>query len=125
LKYNRPDNLSSHPESEVKRSFIQLWRSGKANFRSESGSGLEHSFAERILSSLTFIVIIICLALWITVFLLLKDRLFTETLSGNIFTNLNCLTFFGGLAIAIFIGAQAGNYLRRTFWRRMTRKRKQ
>jgi hypothetical protein len=124
LKYNRPDNLSSHLEAKVKRNLIQLWRSGKANFRSED-PGLERSCTGRILSSLTFIVVIFCLALWITIFLLLKDRLFTETLSGNIFTNLTCLIFFGGLATAIFVGAQAGNFLRRTYWRRMTRKRKQ
>jgi hypothetical protein len=108
----------------MKNRFNQLWRSGKAAIRTENYPGLEHSCAGRILSSLTFIVIIICLGLWITAFLLLKDRLFTETLSGSIFTDLTCLTFFGGLAIALFIGALAGNFLRRAFWKRLTRRRK-
>jgi hypothetical protein len=108
----------------MKKRFIQLWRSVKAIIRSENDPGMEHSFAGRILSSLTFIVIIICLGMWITTFLLLKDRLFTETLSGSIFTDLTCLTFFGGLAIALIVGALAGNFLRRAFWKRQTRRRK-
>jgi hypothetical protein len=108
----------------MKKRFIQLWKSSKAANRAENDPVLERSCAGRILSSLTFIVIIICLGLWITAFLLLKDRLFTETLSGSIFTNLTCLTFFGGLAIALFVGAMTGNFLRRAFWKRLTRRRK-
>jgi hypothetical protein len=108
----------------MKKRFIQLWRSSKASIRTENDPGLERSCAGRILSSLTFIVIIVCLGLWITAFLLLKDRLFTETLPGSIFTNLTCLTFFGGLAIALIIGALAGDFLRRAFWKRLTRRRK-
>ena len=78
---------------------------------------LERSCARRIINALTFIVIIICLGLWITTFLLLKNRLSTETLAGNVLTNLTCISFFGGLAVAIFVGALAGNFLRRTFWK--------
>jgi hypothetical protein len=108
----------------MKNRFTQLWISRKSILRSESGSGRERSCAGRILSSLTFIIVIICLGMWITAFVLLKDRLFTETLSGTIFTDMTCLTFFGGLAIAIFIGALAANFLRRAFWKRMTRRKK-
>lgn len=107
----------------MKNRFIQFWRSSKAAIRTENDPELERSCAGRILSSLTFIVIIACLGLWITAFLLLKDRIFTETLSGSIFTNLTCLTFFGGLVIALFVGALAGNFLRRAFWKRLTRRR--
>jgi hypothetical protein len=108
----------------MKSRFIQLWRSSKAAIRAENYPGMERSCAVRILSSLTFIVIIICLGVWITAFLLLKDRLFTATLSGSISTNLTCLTFFGGLAIALFVGAMIGNFLRRFFWKRLTQRRK-
>jgi len=107
----------------MKNRIIQLWRSGKATIRSQNDPGLERSCAGRLLSALTFIVIIIFLGLWITTFLLLKDNLFAETLSGNILTDLTCLTFFGGLVIAIFVGALAGNFLRRVFWKRRIRKR--
>jgi hypothetical protein len=108
----------------MKNRFIDLWKSIKAAFRAEKFPGMERSCSGRILNSLTFIIIIACLALWIIAFLLLKDRLFTETLTGNILTNLTCLTFFGGLAIALFVGAMLGNFLRRFFWKRMTRRRK-
>jgi hypothetical protein len=114
-----------HLYRTMKKRFTQLWRSSKSIIRSESGPGRERSCAGRILSSLTFSIIIICLGMWITAFILLKDRLFTETLSGTIFTDMTCLTFFGGLAIAIFVGALAGNFLRRAFWKRMTRRKKQ
>jgi hypothetical protein len=108
----------------MKNRFIQLWKSIKAALRAEKFPGMERSCAGRITSSITFIIIIFCLGLWITAFLLLKDRLFTETLSGNILTNLTCLTFFGGLAIALFVGAMIGNFLRRYFWKRLTRRKK-
>ncbi len=107
----------------MKNRFIQLWRSSKAAILAENYPGMERSCAGRILSSLTFFVIIICLVVWITAFLLLKDRLFTATLSGSIYTNLTCLTFFGGLASALFVGAMIGNFLRRFFWKRLTRRR--
>jgi len=86
---------------------------------------IRHSCAERILNALTFLVVISCLGLWITAFLLLKDWAFRPTLSGNLLTNLTCLTFFGGLVIAIFVGALAGNSIRRAFWKLLIRRRKQ
>jgi len=92
--------------------------------RSQDDPVLENSCGERILSALTFIIVIVCLGLWITAFLLLKDHLFAENFSGNILTNLTCLTFFGGLVIAIFVGALAGNSLRRTFWKMLIQRKK-
>jgi hypothetical protein len=100
------------------------WRSGKTTIDGHEDPELERSCAERILSALTFIIVIICLGLWITAFLLLKDRLFAETLSGNYLTDLTCVTFFGGLVLAIFVGGVAGNFLRRAFWKMLIRKKK-
>ena len=105
----------------MKDRFIRLWKSGKATLGSQNDPVLERSWAGRIVSALTLIIVIICLGLWITVFLLLKDRLFTDALSGNILTDLTCITFFGGLIIAVFVGALAGNFLRRTFWKILTK----
>jgi hypothetical protein len=108
----------------MKERFNRLWKSGKATMIGQNDPALERSCAGRIVSTLTFIVVIIFLGLWIAAFLLLKDRLFAKTLSGNVLTNLTCLTFFGGLVIAIFVGALAGNFLRRAFWKMQTGKRK-
>jgi hypothetical protein len=108
----------------MKNRFIRLWKSGKASMDNSIDPALDRSCAGRLVSALTFIVTIVCLGLWITVFLLLKDRLFSGTLSGSILTDLTCLTFFGGLVIALFVGALAGNFLRRTFWKARTRRKK-
>ena len=108
----------------MKERFIHFWNSIKAPLNVQNNPELEHSFTGRIVSALTFIIVILCLALWITVFLLLKDLLFIKTLSGNILTNLTCLIFFGGLVIAMFIGALAGNSLRRTFWKILIERKK-
>jgi hypothetical protein len=51
--------------------------------------------------------------------LLLKDQLVTETISGNSLIDLTCLVFFGGMVMAIIVGALAGNLLRRAFWKKL------
>jgi hypothetical protein len=95
----------------------ELWNSGKKTATSQADRALEHTCAGRVVSALTFIVVVFCLGLWITVFLLLKDQLFTRSFSGNVLTDLTCMVFFGGLVLAFFIGALAGNFLRRAFWK--------
>ena len=40
-----------------------------------------------------------------------------KTLTGDVLTNLTCIAFFGGLILAVFVGAMAGNFLRRAFWK--------
>jgi hypothetical protein len=100
----------------------RLWKSGKETAVYQADRALEHSCAGRVINALTFIVVVSCLGLWITVFLLLKDRLFTQTLTGNVLTNLTCIVFFGGLLVALFVGALAGNFLRRTFWKMLVKR---
>jgi fumarate reductase subunit D len=101
-----------------------LWQSGKETASSQADWALEHTCAGRVVSALTFIVVVLCLGLWITVFLLLKDQLFTQTLTGNALTNLTCIVFFGGLVVALFVGALMGNFLRRAFWKMLVRRYK-
>lgn len=108
----------------MKNRLTQWWTSDQPATGGQEYPEMARSCTGRILSALTFIAIIIFLGLWITVFLLLKDRLFVDVLSGNFLTNLTCITFFGGLVIAIFIGGLAGNFLRREFWKTLIRKRK-
>jgi hypothetical protein len=48
--------------------------------------------------------------------------LFSQTLTGNVLTNMTCIVFFGGLLVALFVGALAGNFLRRTFWKMLVKR---
>jgi hypothetical protein len=108
----------------MKKRLNRLWRSGKEIATSQADRALEHTCAGRVVSALAFIVVVFCLGLWITVFLLLKDQLFPQTLSGNVLTNLTCIVFFGGLVVALFVGALAGNFLRRAFWKLLVNRSK-
>jgi hypothetical protein len=108
----------------MKTRLIKLWNSGKRTATSHTDRALEHTCAGRVVSALTFIVVVFCLGLWITVFLLLKDQLFTRTFTGNVLTDLTCIVFFGGLVLAFFIGALAGNFLRRAFWKLLVKRYK-
>jgi hypothetical protein len=102
----------------------QLFRDADNYGTNPYDPALAHSCAGRAINALTFIVVIACLGMWITAFLVLKDQLFPQTVSATVLTNLTCLTFFGGLIAAVFIGALAGNFLRRTAWKILIHKRK-
>jgi hypothetical protein len=106
----------------MKEKLNKVWKSSKETASSQTNRALEHTCAGRVISALTFIMVLFSLGLWVTAFLQLKDQLFTQTLSGNVFTNLTCLFFFGGLIVALFVGAMAGNFLRRIFWRMLTKR---
>ena len=108
----------------MKKRLNSLWNSSKHIAASQAERALEHTCAGRIVSALTFIVVVFCLGMWITVFILLKDQLFSQALSGNVLTNLTCVVFFGGLVVAFFVGALAGNFLRRTFWKILVNRNK-
>jgi hypothetical protein len=82
---------------------------------------LKPSCLIRLISALNFLVVIACLALWITAFILLQESSAQRQLSKALFTNLSCITFFGGLAVALIIGALLGNLLRRTLWNMLSR----
>jgi hypothetical protein len=106
----------------MKKRLKRLWMYGKETTANQADRALEHTCAGRVINALTFIVVVSCLGLWITVFLMLKDRLFAQTLSGNVLTNLTCILFFGGLVVALFVGALAGNFLRRAFWKLLVKR---
>ena len=97
---------------------------GPGVFPGQTDWALERSCAGRVVNALTFIIIIVCLGLWITAFLVLKDFLFTKIFGETTLTDLTCLTFFGGLVMTIFVGALAGNFLRRTFWKILIKRKK-
>ena len=85
---------------------------------------LQRTCLGRVISALTFIAVVACLVLWITLFLVFRDSGIQNDVSANLFTDLSCITFFGGLVIAIGIGATLGNLVRRTLWKAWMRRRK-
>lgn len=101
-----------------------LWKSGMETAASQADRALEHTCAGRVVSALTFIVIVFCLGLWITAFILFNDRLLSDTFTGNVLTNVTCIVFFGGLVVSLFVGALAGNFLRRAFWKLLVKRYK-
>ena len=107
---------------DLKQQFGRLWKSGREIAVSQADRALAHTCAGRVVSALTFIVVVFCLGVWITGFLLLKDELLAEVHSGNVFTNLTCIIFFGGLVVMLFIGELAGNFLRRAFWKLLVKR---
>jgi hypothetical protein len=106
----------------MKKRFSSLWEAGKLTAASQADRALEHTCAGRVVNALTFLVVVLCLGFWIAVFLLFNDQLVTQTLSANLLTNLTCLVFFGGLVVAVFIGALAGNFMRRAFWKSLVKR---
>jgi hypothetical protein len=104
--------------------FTRQWKHGNEIDPADGDPALARSCAGRLISALTFIVVVFCLGCWITAFLLFRDGLFNAHVQGPVLTNLTCLTFFGGLIAAFFIGTMAGNYLRRSFWKALVRRRK-
>ncbi len=73
---------------------------------------------------LKFVIIILALGLWVAGFLAIKDHLLSENLTGSLFTELTCLTFFGGLVVSLIIGSLCGDIVRRFFWRLLVKYKK-
>ena len=71
---------------------------------------------KRLTGTVNYVVVIIFLGAWITGFIFLNQYLST-VLSGNLLTDLNCISFFGGLILAFLISAIASGLLRRFFWK--------
>jgi fumarate reductase subunit D len=95
---------------------------GKENPTSQAEQELLNTCAGRMASVMTYFVLIVCLGVWITFFLLIKDYLSAQPLSNNVINNLTCIMFFGGLVLAFFVGAMIGNFVRRAFWKWLVRR---
>jgi hypothetical protein len=109
----------------VKDHINSLYKSGIKTLSEQATSmAFDRSCAGRLLNALRFLIVILCLSVWITAFLTVKDRFLTEKFTGNVLTNLTCITFFGGLATAFLIGTLAGNFLRRSFWKYLVKRKK-
>jgi len=78
----------------------------------------------RLAAMSSFLVIILCLAAWVIVFLSMQNSGAEQYISGSILPQVLCIAFFGGLVVVILVGALLGNLLRRVLWRILTRKGK-
>jgi len=105
----------------MNKRFGTVRKPGKENVPDQAKRVILHTGAGRVINALNYILIIIFMGLWITAFILLKDKLGLQPLSDNMFTNLTCIGFFGGLVVALFMGELAGNFLRRAFWKLLIR----
>jgi hypothetical protein len=72
----------------------------------------------RFIKVLPFLIILIVLGLWSAGIYLLQ-----ETQTVHLTDDLRCLTFFGGLVIAITFGGLAGSFLRRFILKRLMRRK--
>jgi predicted neutral ceramidase superfamily lipid hydrolase len=78
---------------------------------------LQQSWTGRAINAISFMMVILTLVLWVTLFALVRDRLTASPVTTGISTAASCFAFFGGLLLAIFLGGWAGNLLRRVFWK--------
>jgi flagellar biosynthesis protein FlhB len=86
---------------------------------------LRRTFIGRAISMVSFIMVILCLGLWVTVFSLWRDNSLVNSIAPKILSNLMCFGFFGGLVFAVIIGGLVGNTLRRVLWKMLVKREKQ
>jgi len=89
----------------------------KSTFTGQYYRELQQSWTGRAINAISFMMVIAALALWVTLFTLLRDGLTAKPVAANVSTAVSCFAFFGGLVLAIFIGGWTGNLLRRVFWK--------
>lgn len=115
--------MSRQPNPWIRKGVDQLHKLGLLSINPVDQIS-QPSCLIRVVSAMNFLVVIVCLALWITTFILFQESSLQRQLSTNLSSNLTCVTFFGGLAIAIVIGTLLGNFLRRSLWNLLIKTRK-
>ena len=90
------------------------WRS---TFTDRYYRELQKSWTGRAINAISFLTVIATLALWVTLFSLMRNSLAANQVAASVSTAVSCFAFFGGLVLAIFIGGWTGNLLRRIFWK--------
>jgi hypothetical protein len=102
------------------RELQAMWmKAGKKEANNQTDMALGNTCAGRVINALTFFVIVICLGIWITTFLIIRNDWNMQTITGKSLTDLNCVVFFGGLVVTFTIGTLIGNFLRRKFWNQL------
>lgn len=89
----------------------------RATFTDRYYRNLQRSWVGRAINTISFMMVIVMLALWVTLFTILRDDISAGAFPSATITAISCFAFFGGLLLAIFIGGWIGNALRRVFWK--------
>jgi hypothetical protein len=93
----------------------------KSNFADPYYRDLQRSWVGRAINTISFMMVIVMLVLWVTLFTILRDDLSASAFPYATITSISCFAFFGGLLFAIVIGGWIGNALRRVFWKILVR----
>ena len=101
----------------MKTLFQRLTHYFRSTFNGSAYRDLQRSWIGRGINTISFMMVVLMLALWITLFVILRDSLVASSLPSSIILALTCFAFFGGLLLAIIIGGWLGNALRRIFWK--------
>ena len=80
--------------------------------QSKTDPELQKSPAGRLANALPFLSVILLLGGWSAGFYALQ-----ASGPGTVSESLRCVTFFGGLAVAILLGALVGTFLKRLVWK--------
>ena len=96
---------------------------GRMAANTQVDHALRHSCLGRIASMVTGLVIILCMGLWVGIFLLVGKTGLAKMIPENMISVGLGIAFFGGILIAIIIGGLVGNALRRIFWGILRRRR--
>ena len=91
---------------------------GYLQMKNDHEEQVSYSLSGQFIKGLPFLIILIVLGLWSAGFYLLQ-----ETQTSHLTDDLRCLTFFGGLVIAITVGGLAGSFLRRYILKKLMRRK--
>jgi uncharacterized membrane protein len=78
----------------------------------EEDKELQKSIIGRLVNTLPFLLTILILGGWSAGFYALQT-----SSPGEVSESLRCLTFFGGLVVAVLMGALIGTFLKRLVWK--------
>jgi hypothetical protein len=101
----------------VKKLFQRVRAWFQATFTDRYYRDLQRTWTGRAINAISFMMVILMLALWVALFALLRDDLSAGSWAASTVTAVSCFAFFGGLLLAIVVGGWLGNALRRFFWK--------
>ena len=106
---------------KIRKLWTQFIKLFTAEWMDES---LRRTFIGRATNIISFVMVILCVGIWVTVFSLWRDSRQASSIAPNTLSNLMCIGFFGGLILSVIVGGMVGNALRRILWKMLVKKKK-